>query len=142
MIDQIPFPDDTEEPYSATTLESVQKAARARGCVVRFAGPNELFLDIDSAEAAALFLVTLPILRRMGERGFYVRTPSPSGLPGKEHIVVTLERPVKDEFERVALQALLGSDPKREMLALESFRSGCDPKVVSVFFEKAESTNG
>jgi hypothetical protein len=52
-------------------------------------------------------------------------------------VVVTLDRPVRDACERVMLQALLGSDPMRELLSLERIQNGSDDDAVSVFFERA-----
>lgn len=112
---------------------NADKRAAARGCVVVEPKPNELFIDIDRAEDKECFH------RNIGWLGDlvtgYDTKPSTSGKPEKCHIVVRLNRDVKDHFERIGLQAILGSDRLREVLSWrnaihESGRPTC-------FFEKA-----
>jgi len=83
---------------------------------------NQVQIDIDSEEAYNLFF------RTMGTLGGYCRSeygnapgikesPSKSGLPNR-HITVTLPFKIKDDLERIALQAVLGSDPVRELMGI------------------------
>jgi hypothetical protein len=67
-------------------------------------------------------------------------TTSPSGEPGHAHVVVTLERPVRDMRERIMLQALLGSDPMRELLSWRRLEDGADEDAISLFFERIPGT--
>lgn len=64
-----------------------------------------------------------------------VVSDKPSRSVGHRHIIVSIGRGVKDAYERVMLQAALGTDPKHTMIALLQLRKGADPDVVSVFFE-------
>lgn len=118
----------------------MQKAhiqAAVKGCIVVLPKPNELFVDIDSADALATFKVAIKKI----EEGFtdsltYNQRPSPSGREGRFHITVTLPRNVKSHEERILLQALLGSDPIRELVSWGRVqRRAPEP---TLFFEKPE----
>lgn len=134
-----PGPQDAtyeEQGFLRQTLAEAIEIAAEKGCVVRIPGPRELFLDIDSEDANANFDRLLKALLA----GFVQRVdraPSPSGSPGHEHIVVTLNRDLKGDTERVLLQAALGSDPMRELLSWRRIENGSDSASVSIFFEKA-----
>jgi hypothetical protein len=111
-----------------------KKACEERGLVVVKPKPDELFVDVDSFEALGVCAVHVERLKTLVVSS--KRTPSPSGKPGRFHVVVKLSRPVKDDFERISLQALLGSDVTRELLSwLRASAGVADP---TVFFEKAE----
>ena len=114
--------------------EEMTKAATAKGLVVVRPKANELFLDIDDAESLATFHKGVGFLGTL-VHGF-TRKPSPSGAPDRLHVTVTLGRDVKDQFERIALQALLGSDRLHEMLCWEAATRGV--LDVCVFFEKPQ----
>jgi len=120
---------------TARTTRDVEALAAAKGLRVRYPQPNELFIDIDSAEAYAQF----KRLREVFERGEPIVgttiAASPSEAPGHYHAIVTLRRDVLPR-ERVMLQALLGSDPMRELLSYRRVIAGSDPEAVSVFFER------
>ena len=78
--------------------------------------PNELFIDIDSAEDYEEFWKNWSVLRQY-EKG-YVRynVHSKSGLPNR-HIIIELKR-ILSPYERVALQCALGSHRMRELLTV------------------------
>ncbi len=116
-------------------FEAAEEAAEKKGLVVVTPAANELFLDIDSAEDAALFDKHVKIFGTLVES--VRRAPSPSGLPGREHITVTLVRNVDGPEERIALQAVLGSDRLHEALSLARAFGGAE--TPTVFFEKPES---
>lgn len=122
------------QTFNSLTCRAVERAAKRRKCRVRYAEPHQLFIDIDSDEALrkheALFATFAA-----HEQCIRCVKNSPSGRSGRYHVIVTLTRPVRDEAERVTLQALLGSDSKRELLALLRLRAGCEPRAVSVLFE-------
>lgn len=117
---------------SSPTIEAALAAAAAKGTpVVREPAGNELFLDIDSAEDAEFFASQLLILEEnIGIEGF-VSTVSKSGLPHR-HVVVTLARDVTT-LERIALQAMLGSDRKHELLSFLDMQKGMEKPTL--FFE-------
>ncbi len=124
-----------EKGFLRQTLDEAIEIATAKGCTVRIPGPRELFIDIDSVESGANFdrlLKACPsgLVQRVD------RAPSPSRAPGHEHIVVTINRDLKGDSERVLLQAVLGSDPMRELLSWRRIENGSDSASVSIFFEK------
>jgi hypothetical protein len=120
-----------------------EEKAKEFGLVVRYPAPNELFIDIDSLAALDAFdglfgifcehywgrapAETDPV--KLLEAPAFVKTVSPSGKPGRYHIVVTLPREVASQKERIIWQALLGSDTTREALAYFVDSRSC-------FFEK------
>ena len=108
------------------------KACAERGCHIVEPEPNQLFVDIDSMHGLGLLHANRPAL------GTLVQTvacrPSPSGKAGRYHATVTLCRPVKDAFERIMLQLLLGSDVSREAVSFKEATLGLSSPTV--FFEK------
>ncbi len=58
---------------------------------------------------------------------------------GKIHIYVTLKEPITNA-ERIALQAALGSDPKREILSLARLRRGETTPTLLFEVKKTENT--
>lgn len=118
-----------------TGQEEREKSALERGCSVVTPRPNELFLDIDTDEDLETFKGQISLLELYfeGDDIAWRAAQSPSGRPGRYHVTVTVPRFV-DEQERVALQACLGSDRKRELLSLKRIRQGhISP---TCFFEK------
>lgn len=128
------------EVSSVTTAEQVEERARERGLVVRYPAPNELFVDIDSLEQLYLHNQLFSIFEEMEPGIVAHRTASPSGKPGRFHVVVVLPRDVRDEAERLMLQAFLGSDPKRELLGYRHLTEGAELKRCNCFFEKPALT--
>ena len=112
---------------------NMREAAAAKGCVIVLPKDEELFLDIDDEFSLRVFYDNVWRLDDL-VAGFR-RAPSPSGKPGREHITVTLSRPVRDAFERIMLQALLGSDRLHETLSWWAASRGIENPTV--FFEKA-----
>lgn len=117
-------------------LEEAAAVAATKGCIIVHPSRRELFIDIDSKEAATNFEKCLEVFRKTNVMMVVRRSNSPSGKPGREHIVVRLGREVSDE-ERILLQACLGSDPLREMLSLMRLRAG--DEAPTIFFEKKVS---
>lgn len=111
-----------------------QEGADRRGQVVILPGPRDVFLDIDSDEAFRYMTDRLADMHRMGGApGQLVLVsvePSKSGLP-KRHVILRAPHDLSDE-ERIALQAVLGSDLIREFLSLMRKWSG---GVSTTFYE-------
>lgn len=121
---------DSKNLTMAYALESAAKV----GMLVRSPRPNELFLDIDDDDAWEAFGTMLAVINQNYPAGWtYTCTPSKSGLP-KRHVVVTMHRPINSELERVLLQAILGSDRKRETLSFIAIDKDINPKP-TLFFE-------
>ena len=103
--------------------------AAEKGLDVRYPMANELFIDIDDERGMKEFNENYTLIE--GTTGCE-STPSRNKLNGR-HIVVTLKRNVTP-IERIALQAALGSDPRREAHSLRRYFEG-DP-LPTLFFEK------
>lgn len=130
----------SKKSYSSAagqTPDQMQQKAEERGLEIKYPKPNELFVDIDNARDFARFKVLVEMFSRMETVTRWVETPSASGGQHR-HVVVTLGRNVT-EFERIAFQAMLGSDLKRELLSYERQKTGSHPHP-SVFFEPKPGT--
>lgn len=127
-----------EDPTRFTEIGTQQRAIE-RGQRIEVAKPDTLQLDIDGPEAYERFeeqlaiwnnCPTLPALGRIVERN--------SRTPGNKHI--TIELPTEYDVEyRIMLQALLGSDLKRELLSLASIGNGHANPIV--FYRPMEEGN-
>ena len=113
----------------------LDEVARSRGMRCERPAPNELFVDIDSAEQLVRFDRAIVALKTVHPECTY--THAGSKTPGHYHVRVTMPHNVTP-LERVAYQARLGSDPKREALALLRNRKGVRGEDLSVFFERKE----
>lgn len=105
-----------------------------KGLVVRLAAPNELLLDIDTAENLATFEKNYKRFHASYPLTEYVMTPSPSGEENHYHAAVTLAFDVTD-MERLVMQAFLGSDLIRELLCWMRIKRGTST-VITCLFEK------
>jgi hypothetical protein len=114
---------------------NAEEVAAAKGRVIVYPRPDELFLDIDDVASLEMFGVHSKILGDLIEG--YRTEPSPSGDPFKYHVTVKLSRPVRDAFERIMLQALLGSDRLHEILSWAAATHGAERPTL--FFEKKEN---
>ena len=110
-------------------------AARDR-LVVKIPLNNQLFIDIDTETDLVEWDRNYGFVDEMFGIDSFTTTPS-RNKPQGQHIVVTLERPIAP-LERVLLQAILGSDRKREAISLWRIRNN-DPDP-TLFFEKSESS--
>ena len=112
--------------------------AKREGLTVHLPDDNELFIDIDSDEDLAHYEEMMEVLRSIGcsvtpaiEVDSVVRSRSKSGKGW--HIRVRFEQDVTP-MERIAFQAALGSDRKRELLSILRIRLGVD-RPPTIFFE-------
>lgn len=125
---QISCGEDEETPkYFPGNSQPTTKTAIARakkdGLRVVYPGPKELQVDIDSEKNLATFYDHLAILRKYLDIEKVVVTPSLSGEEGHWHITVSCTR-YFNVPERICLQALLGSDLKREVLGFIMMKNG------------------
>lgn len=120
--------------YETISYYNSCRRAKEKGCEVVHPKDNELFLDIDKPEQLATFNRNFDLLHRYELVEQHIVRPSSSGHPDRFHITVTLKESVTS-FERIALQAALGSDPMREMLSL--MRIYTNNPHPTLFFEKA-----
>lgn len=116
--------------------ETMLAIAKQKGCTVVWPREDELFIDIDSQLGSQQFTLSFLVLQELYPNAKLKRnTPSISRKPYHRHIVVSVGEALTAE-KRILLQALLGSDLMREMLALKHLRDGHPP---TVFFEKQET---
>lgn len=118
-----------------TRMEHAAKAAKEKGLVIVLPKANELFIDIDDAEGLARFEKFFPKVRELIEVERHHIRPSPSGEKDHYHITVVFAHALFD-YERIALQAILGSDPMREVLSWQRQRNGQENPTL--FFERPE----
>lgn len=118
------------------TRSAVEARAQELGLVVRYPEPNELFIDIDDKPSLERFCKQWKIFQESGIATAYHSRKSPSGLRDRWHITVTLSRELI-ATERILLQALLGSDPKRELLSWLQLQLGAE--VTTCLFERPEA---
>lgn len=118
-----------DEDASARDMQ----AARDKGYTVIVREPKQLLIDLDDGD--------MPRFRRSLRRFCEVQAVSawrhwPSSSPGHIHIMVELDTTAVDaptDAEAVAMQSMLGSDPKRELLALK--RIALDNPYYSFLFQ-------
>jgi hypothetical protein len=113
------------------------ETAATLGLQVMLPSDRELFIDIDCEEDLAHYRAMLEVLKPIaftdGRALVIMDRVIPSKTPGHFHIVVTLDERVTP-MERIAFQAALGSDRKRELLSLLRIRLDLD-RPPTVFFE-------
>lgn len=112
------------------TEEQCRAWADHLGCEVRYPTPSQLFVDIDNEQSWAMFQMVWGKLRRhlfslSSCKCFPGYTVSPSKSGGdRRHVVVEMGMELSEEV-RIGLQAVLGSDPMREMISLvRNLRNG------------------
>ena len=100
--------------------EKLAVYAYDNGLEIVLPNPNELFVDLDSEQAYELFLAQIEVLKQILDVTEVSTYPSKSGLPCR-HARVTVRIPktrggTLGVMERLALQTMLGSDRRCEIL--------------------------
>lgn len=119
---------------------AIQEAANL-GLDVVFPQPSQLQIDIDDVNQYWVFHENLGILEQHIFGDYLDVSDKPSRNDGaredkfKRHVTVNLPRNISN-VERIMFQALLGSDPKREILSLVQELAG-DPHP-TLFLEKRQ----
>ena len=124
---------------------TAEAAAEKVNCRVVIPAPNQLQIDIDSEEAYRLFFVRLMEFERHSGYSIYKEErPSKAGLPHR-HVTLTVYEVdgrtphIFNDYERIALQAVLGSDLVRETLNMWRLLRG--EKNPSRLFEPKDEAN-
>lgn len=118
--------------FDVHTFEDAIKFAEDNDLVVKLPEPNQLFIDIDSLADLGTFHGNYGLIDQyVGIEGFVI-TESRNGGEGK-HIVVTLSKNIT-LTERCLLQAILGSDLRREAHGFWRIMQGST--TPTLFFEK------
>ncbi len=121
---------DTKE--SCPAKNSTEAIAWAREHHLRVVVPTvaQLFLDIDSYDDMDILDKNRDLIEEAYGIEDEVKTRSRSG---KWHVTITLKKPVTP-LERIALQAVLGSDRRREAHSLRRLNEG--ETTPTIFFER------
>lgn len=115
------------------TDEYMEQLAVKKGCFVVRAADNVLQIDIDDDASFEVFMKQIDVLESLDIVDVRNWTCAPSKSGGqKRHITVGLGQPLPIT-QRILLQAVLGSDRKRELLAYAGWLKGQVSSVV--FFE-------
>lgn len=118
------------EPYDVALAR-----AEEEGYEIVYPKDDELLIDLDSKEQHDKFYRDLSLLQSYFVA--YVTKDAPSKTPGHRHVTVKVDRPLTI-LERIALQAALGSDNRREIHSLIDHFNGLDRP--SLFFERKDET--
>lgn len=112
--------------------------AIAKGCTILVAPPDRLFLDLDSEAAVRQFDKVLPEWNRHDVNGglrleVVERYYSESG-PPNQHVILKVHPSERRDGtltfeEQIALQAILGSDPTKEMLTMLRYWQGVEKPI-------------
>jgi hypothetical protein len=114
------------------TSTQAREYAEKEGLEVKAPLASQLFIDLDSLSDKVIFDTNYDLVNTaVGIRGFQV-TPSRNKSEGR-HIIVDLKQDVTP-LERCLLQAILGSDRRREGHSFWRIQEG-DPEP-TLFFEK------
>lgn len=131
-------------PYDFQDIKSslAQMEAESLGCTVLVPQANQLFIDLDDIDGNNWFNLNVGKIEEQLGPLTIEWLPSPSGAECHHHVVVTVSRNLSD-IERIAMQAFLGSDRKRE--ALSWVRLINDDPQPTLFYQKKplqlETTN-
>ena len=102
-------------------LDAAIKAATDAGFEVIRADATTLLLDLDTAPALEQFARVLPLVK---EKYWVTKVEKWSSKSGNTHVRISLQDEVAWPV-RYALQAALGSDGVREVLACIQMQNGC-----------------
>lgn len=111
---------DAEDEYEFDWV--AEKVAKSRGLVVVYPKKNQLQIDLDSEDAYRNFLDQMDALDI--RHSWAVITPSASGLPNRHATITFTNGRTFTEWERIAIQFALGSDPVREKLNIMRLYNG------------------
>ena len=102
--------------FSVMPIDAIQKQAEEKGCEVVIAAPNQLQFDLDTEQARESFkeFFHVKLYKRYGK---FLPLATWKSKSGHDHAVVDLPADLPIE-QRIALQAMGGSDPGREFAAL------------------------
>jgi hypothetical protein len=125
------------EENNSYPLDNGLETAAAAGLRAVVAQPNQLLIDIDTLESEYKYNTMLGMVASFFPLEVTSDLPSKSG-GDHRHITLTLGHSISN-VERVLLQAILGSDPKRELLSYVRLLRGIEP--ATMFFEKPDEAS-
>ena len=107
--------------FKVMTMEQIEAVAAKHNCSVVVAKPNELQFDLD--EIGDRKKLQDFVDDRISQAYKVISVEFWDSKSGNRHAVVTLESELPTA-ERIALQAMGGSDPIREFAALQCHKAG------------------
>lgn len=119
---------------SNETREDYIKRMESEGFVAYYPQPNELLIDIDNSHHMAAFVRSFAILER--EFPYITKSQNPSKSGTGTHVRIQMPFEMSD-FERIAWQGALGSDPVRELLSC--IRAKNNDAFPTLFVEKVNT---
>jgi hypothetical protein len=122
--DQLEFSSD--KPDYTKEFEKAVTDAEEKGFTAVRTRPNWVMLDLDDDDSQTTYRKQLPIARKVYGAKEYKQWRSKSG---GLHVILKVERDLS-VVERIALQACLGSDRKRELLGLKLVSEGVPEPIV------------
>jgi len=109
--------EDVKARCNENNIDAVQRWAAENNLDVVFPEENQLFIDIDDYRSMEEFSRNRDIIHEVYGIVETRVSDSRSGYP-KRHLVVVLNKKITSVMERLALQAILGSDRRREANSL------------------------
>jgi hypothetical protein len=121
---------DTKKMCDARTSEAAVKWAAENNLDVVLPDANQLFIDLDNYASQQEYERVIPLIQEIYGIVSVTETVSRSG---NLHRIVNLQMSVSP-LERIAAQAMLGSDSRREAHSLRRLLQG--ERTPTLFFEK------
>lgn len=115
--------------FSVMTMDQIEAVAAKHSCSVVVAKDNELQFDLD--ELGDKRKLTDFVNDHLSQKYEVISTEFWDSKSGNRHAVVTLKSELPT-CERIALQAMGGSDPIREFAALQCHKAG-SPHPILLF---------
>ena len=125
-----------EQCYIDQLMEDPVKVAEARGQIADYPADDECQLDLDSKDALIEFYSRLRFLEEFIPEVDVLELPSKS--QGHYHIIITFSEDIS-MWQRLAMQSILGSDHKREILNCARALNG-DENPTILFRPKEEAS--
>lgn len=107
--------DKAQDSYDTEDRAEDIRRAEENGCTVVYPEGTHLLLDLDSVEDKVRFKKTFDLLKAKLDAKILDKWISKGGTG--RHVVIQVNRTLS-HVERIALQAALGSDGKREIISL------------------------
>lgn len=118
--------------------EVAQRRAKEFNCDILYATDTTLQLDLDGSASLDTFKRQLVLLEDLGIISVWAKVEQLQSKSGNWHVILHLDAPLPIE-RRILLQALLGSDLKREALCLAGFLSGTQPQPILLFRPRTDN---
>lgn len=116
--------------FAVMTMDEIKAIAEDHKCEVLVAGANELQFDLDTDAASDTFDAFYELrLKTRYASPMILDKATWKSKSGNNHVVVTIPEHLS-VVERIAMQAMGGSDPGREFAALNCHNAGCEHPIL------------